>query len=80
MTDTFVNLWGNIWVRASEVVSVTLGTDPDGYGEDAKAAVFVRMRDGAVHSNVFEDESMNLEVFVQELVRQLEGEPDEGEG
>jgi hypothetical protein len=84
VTDPFVNIWGSMWVRASHVVSVAVGKDPEwmGFeGEDPpRPAVFVRMRDGAIHSNIFEEVSMDVDAFVGELVRQLAGESDEAEG
>ena len=83
MNGHFVNLWGKVWVRASHVVSVVGDDDPEwfvGTEDPPRPAVFVRMNDGVVHSNVFEDVSMNVDAFVQRLIEQLVGEDHEGEG
>jgi len=79
--DSFVNLWGNSWVRASEVVSVTAGLDiiEDPLGGELPC-VYVRMRDGLVHSNIFGDPLMKVDEFIKALVRQLAGEHGEDEG
>lgn len=82
MSDHFVNLWGKVWVRANHVVSVAGGDDPEwfvGREDPPRPAVFVRMSDGVVHSNVFEDISMNVDAFVEQLVERLVGAQDEGE-
>lgn len=85
MSDHFVNIWGNSWVRASEVVAVTAGANIDDPPEEwtnerPRPTVYVRMRDGVKYSNVFEDISMNVDAFVLQLVEQLSGVDDEDEG